>query len=131
MNPKKELTHELENLGLDQQAALLMEKRLRELAEDMEKDLPDEKREALMKDYEETEANRLETLNSIRRLEDVLGFLTKEERNVLEKLVIQPAKNSMFEMCEALHCEPSTIYRTRARALRRLGRLRYGAGWKE
>lgn len=131
MSPKIELTHELENLGLDRKAATLMEKRLRDLTAEMEKDLSDERREALMRDYEETEANRRETLNSIRRLEDALSFLTEEERTVLEKMVIQPSQNSLFDLCEALHYEPRSIYRTRARALRRLGRLRYGAVWRE
>ena len=47
--------------------------------------------------------------------------LTREEQEILERLVVENKRGNVEQMCQALDCEPATVYRRRNRALMRLG----------
>ena len=68
------------------------------------------------------------TKHHIERIERLLSFLSSEEREVLERMIINPYPEVVFDLGEELALEPASIYRLRARALNKLTRLRYGAG---
>lgn len=68
------------------------------------------------------------TVNHVARLERLLGFLTPEEQLIIDRMLINPYKNCTLDLMEELHCEMSSVYRLRARAIKKLLHLRYGAG---
>ena len=43
-------------------------------------------------------------------------------------MLINPYKRCTIDLMEELHCEMSSVYRLRARAIEKLLHLRYGAG---
>ena len=47
--------------------------------------------------------------------------LSREEQEILERLVVERKKGSVEWLCQELDCEPATVYRRRNRALQRLG----------
>ena len=68
------------------------------------------------------------TVNHVARLERLLGFLTPEEQLIIDRMLINPYKNCTLDLMETLHLEKSQIYNLRAGAMKKLLRLRYGAG---
>ena len=56
------------------------------------------------------------------------GMLSPEEQLVLDRMLINPYKKCTLDLMEELHCEMSSVYRLRARAIEKLLHLRYGAG---
>ena len=68
------------------------------------------------------------TVNHVARLERLLGFLTPEEQLIIDRMLINPYKNCTLDLMEILHLEKSQIYNLRAGAMKKLLRLRYGAG---
>ena len=68
------------------------------------------------------------TVNHVARLERLLSLLSPEEQLVLDRMLIHPYKRCTLDLMEELHCEMSSVYRLRARAIEKLLRLRYGAG---
>ena len=67
------------------------------------------------------------TVNRVARLERLLGFLTPEEQLIIDRMLINPYKNCTLDLMESLHLEKSQIYNLRARAVKKLLRLSYGA----
>ena len=55
-------------------------------------------------------------------------FLSPEEQEVLDRTLINPCPEAVFDLAREYNCETTRIYRIRARALYKLARLRYGAG---
>jgi len=68
------------------------------------------------------------TVNHVARLERLLGFLTPEEQLIIDRMLINSYKNCTLDLMETLHLEKSQIYNLRARAVKKLLHLRYGAG---
>ena len=128
MQEKDELLATLRNLSLDRQAVDLMRDDIAQIEEDSKKELPAIQREALEKERLKLQAGLIVTEHHVRRTERLLSLLPQEEQKVLDRMVINPVPEAAFDLAEELHCETSRVYRLRARALRRLLRLRYGAG---
>ena len=68
------------------------------------------------------------TVNHVARLERLLGFLSPEEQLIIDRMLVNPYKNCTLDLMETLHLEKSQIYNLRAGAMKKLLRLRYGAG---
>ena len=68
------------------------------------------------------------TQHYISRIERLLSLLSSEEQEVLERMIINPYPEVVFDLTTEMKCETTRIYRIRSRALDKLVRLRYGAG---
>jgi len=68
------------------------------------------------------------TVNHVSRLERLLQMLSPEEQLVINCMLVNPYKKCTMDLMAELHCEMSSIYRLRARAIEKLLHLRYGAG---
>ena len=55
-------------------------------------------------------------------------MLSPEEQLVIDCMLINPYKKCTMDLMAELHCEMSSVYRLRARAIEKLLHLRYGAG---
>lgn len=55
-----------------------------------------------------------------------LDFLAEDERLILERFYIYPAKGNVERLCMELGCEQSTVYRRRDAALRKFTICLYG-----
>ena len=129
MEEKNEILKDLKNLALDRTAVTLMREDIARIREDeKQKELPALQREALEKERKKLESCLTATLSHISRLERLLSQLTEEECEVLDRTLIHPYPDAVFDLATEYHCESTRIYRVRARALSRLTRLRYGAG---
>ena len=129
MTGKDEIFKELSNLMLNRTAARLMQEDIAGIEEDeKQKGLPAIQREALEKERLKLTSCLVATSNPISRIERLLAQLTPEEQMVLDRMLICPSPEAVFDLAEALSCETSSVYRIRARALDKLIRLRYGAG---
>ncbi len=62
----------------------------------------------------------------IETVERGLSILTEEEKTVLERFYIHPARGNLAKLCEELHLEQSSVYRLRDRALRQFTIALYG-----
>lgn len=129
MTKREAIISELRNLPLDRAAIRQMRIDIADIMEDeKQKELPEEKREALERERMQLMSCMVATSNHISRIENLLAQLTTEEQLVLERMIVRHCVGVAFDLAEELHCETSRIYRIRARALSRLIRLRYGAG---
>ncbi len=129
MTGKDEILAALRNLSLDRTAVQLMREDIAAIEEDgKKKELPAVQREALEKERVKLTDCMAVTSGHIRRTERLLSFLTPEERKVLDYTLISPRPEAVFDLAEEFGCETSSVYRIRARAVRKLVRLRYGAG---
>lgn len=129
MNSREEILHALRILGLDRKAFRLMREDISRLEEDeKQKELPADQREALEKERGRLAACLTVTLHSIERMERLLSFLTAEERQILEMTLVDSRPGALPALAEELQCDASRVYRIRARAIKKLTRLRYGAG---
>ena len=68
------------------------------------------------------------TVNHVSRLERLLQMLSPEEQLVIDCMLVNPYKKCTMDLMAELHCEMSSVYRLRARAIEKLLHLRYGAG---
>ena len=129
MNEKDHMLSALRNLALDRTAVLLMREDIARIEEDeKQKELPAMQREALKKERVKLSSCMVATSNHICRIERLLSQLTPEEQKVLDHMLVNPCPGVVFDLAEELGCETSRIYRIRARAIKKLVRLRYGAG---
>ena len=55
-----------------------------------------------------------------------LDFLTEDERLILDRFYIYPAKGNVDRLCMELGCEQATVYRRRDAALRKFTLYLYG-----
>lgn len=62
----------------------------------------------------------------VSRVERGLAVLTDEERLILDRFYINPAKGNVDRLCGDLHLEKSAVYERMDRALRRYTLARYG-----
>lgn len=62
----------------------------------------------------------------LRRVDRGLDKLSSEERLILDRFFINPAKGNVDRLCEELNLEQSTVYRHRDRALRHYTLVRFG-----
>ena len=67
------------------------------------------------------------TVNHVSRLERLLQMLSPEEQLVIDCMLVNPYKKCTMDLMTELHCEMSSVYRLRARAIEKLLHLRYGA----
>ena len=134
MTNQDRLLSDLRNLKYDRLAVQLMHDEIARLTDDIDghkeshhsdinSDINSlrEERDRLM------ESLKL-TVNHVARLERLLGFLTPEEQLIIDRMLINPYKNCTLDLMETLHLEKSQIYNLRARAVKKLLRLRYSAG---
>ena len=128
MKEKDEMLAALRNLSLDRTAVRLMREDLACIEEDIKKELPAVQRETLEKEHTQLLSCRLVAEHRVSRVERLLSLLSPEEREVLNRMIIDPYPEVVFDLAQELGCETSRIYRIRARALSKLVRLRYGAG---
>lgn len=128
MNAKDEMMATLRHLALDRKAVLMMREDISRIEDDIKKEPPAVQREALEAEHEKLMSSLKLTEHHISRIERLLSLLSSEEREVLEKMIINPYPDVVFDLTEVLGLEPASIYRLRARALDKLTRLRYGAG---
>ena len=128
MKAKDEMMISLRNLALDRAAVCLMREDLVCLEKEIKKELPAAKREALEKERTRIQSSLEATEYQISRMERLLAFLTQDEQKVLERMVINPYPEVVFDLASEFSCETTRIYRLRTRALDKLVRLRYGAG---
>ena len=129
MNAKEEFLRDLRSLSLDREAVRLMQEDIARITEDeKQKELPALKREALEKERLSLHANMDATVHHIERIERLLPFLPEREQRVLNETLVDPRPGAVPALAEEFNCELSSVYRLRARALRKLVRLRYGAG---
>ena len=128
MKEKDQMLVTLRTLALDRTAVAIMREDLIRIDEDMKKELPDMQREALEKERVQLQSCLSVTEHRIERVERIMSLLQPDEREVLERMIINPYPEVVFDLAQELCCETSRIYRIRARALNKLVRLRYGAG---
>lgn len=62
----------------------------------------------------------------VSRVERGLSVLTDEERLILDRFYINPAKGNVDRLCGDLHLEKSMVYDRKDKALRRYTLARYG-----
>lgn len=80
--------------------------------------------------YQEELERRLEmTRQWVSSVEQALAALTDEERLVLDRFYIHPAKGYIERLCDELCIEPAGVYKRKDRALRRFVMALYG--WEE
>ena len=81
--------------------------------------------------YQEELERRLEmTKQWVSAVEQALAALSPEERLVLDRFYIHPAKGNVERLCEELNIEnPPGVYKRKDRALRRFTMALYG--WEE
>ncbi len=130
MNNKDSLQSDLRNLKYDRLAVQMMHDDIARLTDDIagHKESHNADINALLEERDRLmEALKL-TVNHIARLERLLGFLTPEEQLIIDRMMINPYKNCTLDLMETLHLEKSQIYNLRAGAMKKLLRLRYGAG---
>ena len=129
MNVKEQILSDLRNLPLDRAAAAMMREDLASVESTLHnKELPAERREALLREKERIQACLTATEAQTGRMEYQLSLLTPEEQLVLQKMVIAPSRAACLALTDELHCEASSVYRIRARAVAKLIRLRCGVG---
>ena len=129
MTNQDRLLSDLRNLKYDRLAVQLMHDEIARLTDDIDghKDSHHSDINSLREERDRLmEALKL-TVNHIARLERLLGFLTPEEQLIIDHMLINPYKNCTLDLMETLHLEKSQIYNLRARAVKKLLRLRYGA----
>ena len=49
--------------------------------------------------------------------------LSREEQEILQRLVVERRRGNAERLCQALEVEPATVYRRRNKALKKLGQL--------
>ena len=65
---------------------------------------------------------------TLRAAERALALLDPVERTVIERMCIRRTPEALEEVCEACGLERSSVYRHRARALKKLAAALYGEG---
>ncbi len=128
MKEKEEILAALRNLDTERMAVRMMQEDIAGIEQDIKKELPAVQREALKRERETLLLSKNATEHHISRLERLLALLSPEERNVLERTLVNPYPGAVFDLATEMFCDSSRIYRIRARALSKLVRLRYGAG---
>lgn len=77
----------------------------------------------------EVRNKRIQSLTkTIRAAEHALALLDPVERTVIEGLCIRRTAEALEDVCEACGLERSSVYRYRARALKKLAAALYGDG---
>ena len=129
MKEKDMMLDMLRNLALDRVAVGMLREDIAGIEKDeKQKELPAAKREALLRERLKLESCLETTLHHISRMECLLAFLSPEERRVVDQTLINPHPQAVLDLASELCCEPSSVYRIRARAVKKLVRLRFGAG---
>ena len=62
----------------------------------------------------------------VSKVERGLSALSDEDRLILDRFYINPAKGNVDRLCGELHLEKSTVYDRKDKALRRYTLARYG-----
>ena len=128
MNAKDEMMATLRHLALDRKAVLMMREDISRIEDDIKIGPPAVQREALEEERAKLMLSLRVTEHRIGRIERLLSLLSPEEQEVLERMIINPYPEVVFDLTTEMKCETTRIYRIRARALAKLTRLRYGAG---
>ena len=128
MKAKDEMMAILRHLALDRKAVLMMREDISRIEEDIKKEPPAIQREALEAERARLMVSLEVTRHYISRIERLLSLLSSEEQEVLERMIINPYPEVVFDLTTEMKCETTRIYRIRSRALDKLVRLRYGAG---
>ena len=128
MKAKDEMMATLRHLALDRKAVIMMWEDISRIEEDIKKEPPVIQREALEAERARLMVSLEVTRHYISRIERLLSLLSSEEQEVLERMIINPYPEVVFDLTTEMKCETTRIYRIRSRALDKLVRLRYGAG---
>ena len=134
MTNQERLLSDLRNLKYDRVAVQLMHDEIARLTDDIDghKDSHHSDINSDINSLREERDRLMEslklTVNHVARLERLLGLLTPEEQLIIDRMLINPYKNCTLDLMETLHLEKSQIYNLRASAMKKLLRLRYGAG---
>ena len=128
MKAKDEMMAILRHLALDRKAVLMMREDISRIDEDIKKEPPAIQREALEAERARLMVSLEVTRHYISRIERLLSLLSSEEQEVLERMIINPYPEVVFDLTTEMKCETTRIYRIRSRALDKLVRLRYGVG---
>lgn len=126
MRARDEMMADLRHLTLDRTAVTLMREDISCIEEDIKKEPTAEQRETLEKERARLMSSLEATEHHIGRVERLLSYLSAEEQEVLERMIINPYPEVVFDLSEKMGFEPCSVYRLRARALDKLTRLRYG-----
>lgn len=62
----------------------------------------------------------------IQRIDTALDALNDQDRMILDKMYINPYRNAQFDLMDELHCEKSTLYNWKGRALRKFTLAMFG-----
>lgn len=68
-----------------------------------------------------------QTERKVAEVKETLALLQPEERDILERMVINYRRGNVEKACAELHMDRSTVYRKRDKALRHFGMAFYGA----
>ena len=130
MTNQESLMSDLRNLKYDRLAVQLMHDEIARLTDDIDghKESHHSDISSLREERDRLMESLKLTVNHIARLERLLGFLSPEEQLIIDHMLINPYKNCTLDLMEILHLEKSQIYNLRARAVKKLLRLSYGAG---
>ena len=130
MNLKKQLLSDLRDLELNRQAVAHIAEEISVLEKDEKTaGLSAEQRKSLRDRREVLQSCLIATVNRVSSMEKLLYRLTPDEEKVITRMLIHPEPGCVFDLAEELNCESASIYRIRAQALKKLGRLSYGAAW--
>lgn len=75
---------------------------------------------------QELERSREATRSWVEFVEKGLAILAEDERLILDRFYIHPAKGNVDRLCMELGCEQATVYRRREQALRSFTMALYG-----
>lgn len=70
--------------------------------------------------------NLRRTRKTVERVEKALQLLEEDERRILDRFYINPAKGNVEKLCREICAEKSTVYRRRDEALRKFTVALYG-----
>ena len=134
MSNRDRLLSDLRNLEYDRLAIQMMHDDISSISADLGPDIDGHKDShnpdinSLLERRHRLMLSLKVTVNHVGSLERLLGMLSPEEQLVINSMLVNPYKNCIFDLMESLHLEKSQIYNIRAGAIKKLLRLRYGAG---
>ena len=76
---------------------------------------------ALLRQAEKDRREIRRLQNRVAPVEAALGSLSREEREILLRTVVDRRRGQVERLCEEYDIEPATVYRRRNKALRKLG----------
>ena len=79
---------------------------------------------------DEQEKNLEMTRRKIADIERLLDQMPQEERNILQRTIMENRKHAYDDLADEMHVDVRQIYRKRAQAIDTYARLKFGAGYR-